>query len=104
MSSIDGKDPSDAFNSVYIPFMIQSPLNVYMPILSTAYFKAAAEGVDVNKSVECVSIRVKLINLINEYLSQQKGINDEVLMVVMSMASVEVSGIIPCHFGCSNFI
>jgi hypothetical protein len=90
MSSIDGKGPVQAFNDEYVPFMLQSPLNVYMPILSTAYFMTTAERVDIDKSVECVTTRGKIITLINEHLSKRKGITDEVLIAVMSMASIEV--------------
>jgi hypothetical protein len=65
MTSIDGQDPSTSFNDDYVQFTLQSPLNVYIPLLTTSYFKAISDGNTVDKVVECIATRVKLINLIN---------------------------------------
>ena len=71
--------------------MLHSPLNANIPILTTAYFKTIADGNDVEKSVEAVSARFKLISLINEHLGDQsKGITDDTLAAVMSMAYNDV--------------
>lgn len=79
------------FNHTYIPFMLQSALNVNIPVLTTAYFKAIADGIDVEKSVDAVSARFKLISLVNGHLSNQsKGLTDEALAAVMSMAYNDV--------------
>jgi hypothetical protein len=92
MSSIDGQDPLTDFNDEYLRFSLQSPLNIYIPILTTAYFKAAAKGIDVEKSVDAVAARVKLITLINEQLRDpEKGITDEALVTVQSLAYNEVA-------------
>ena len=91
MTSVDGQDPSKVFNDNYIPFVSQSPLLSYVPILTTACFKALGDGIDIEKSIDVVAARVKLISLINDHLSaSNRGISDEAIMVVMSMASNEV--------------
>src|ERR1700712_3632282 len=85
----------------YIPFMLQSTLNAYIPILTAAYFKSIADGVDVEKSGDAGSAIFKLISLINEHLSDQsKGLTDESLAVAMSMAyndTINISRQADCH-------
>jgi hypothetical protein len=71
--------------------MLNSPLNANIPILTTAYFKAIADGNDVEKSVDAVSARFKLISLVNDHLgNQSKGLTDDTLAAVMSMAYNDV--------------
>ena len=91
MTSIDGQSPVSSFNDQWIPFMIQSPIIAYIGILTSSYFQAIARGVDVEKSVDAIATRVKLINLINEHLTtHRKGVNDEAIAAVMSLAYNEV--------------
>lgn len=89
ISSIDGKSSSLQSNQQLLPFVLRSTLNAHMPILTTAYFKAIADGADVEKSIEAISARFKIISLVNEHISDQsKGLTDEALAAVMSMAYI----------------
>jgi len=91
MTSIDGSDPPKSFMDEWIPFMIQSPLVSYIPILSTALFQATARHVDIEKSVDTIAVRMKLINLINEHITtHSKGVNEEAIAAVMSLSYNEV--------------
>lgn len=91
MSSIDGQDPVVRFNDEFLPFMIQSPIIAYIGILTSSYFQAIARGIDVEKSVDAIATRVKLIKLINEHLTtNNKGVNDEAIAAVMALAYNEV--------------
>src|SRR5438045_922360 len=91
MTSIDGSDPPKSFMDEWIPFMIQSPLVSYIPILSTALFQATARHVDLEKSVDTIAARMKLINLINEHITtHSKGVNEEAIAAVMSLSYNEV--------------
>ncbi|KAG0651215.1 hypothetical protein D0Z07_1522 [Hyphodiscus hymeniophilus] len=54
-------------------------------------FLAIARGYDVEKSVDVIKTRVKLIKLINEYLTtHSKGVDDEAIAAVMALAYNEV--------------
>jgi len=91
MSSIDGASPVARFNEEWMPFMIQSPILSYLGLLTTSYFQAIAKGIDVEKSVDVVTTRVKLITLINEHLTTySKGVTDDVIAAVMGLAYNEV--------------
>lgn len=91
MSSIDGNDPPPAFNDKWLPFMIQSPIAGYIAILTSSYFQATARQIEWTKSVDVMGARVKLITLINTYLtSQQTALNDEAISTVMSLAYNEL--------------
>src|ERR1700693_5150468 len=91
MSSIDGNDPPPAFNEKWLPFMIQSPIAGYIAILTSSYFQATARQIEWNKSVDVMGARVKLITLINSYLTaHQSALNDEAISTVMSLAYNEV--------------
>jgi hypothetical protein len=91
MTSIDGRAPVTGFNDEWMPFMIQSPIISYIAILTSSYLQALARGIDVEKSVDAISTRVKLINLINEHLTtHSKGVNDEAIAAVMSLAYNEL--------------
>ncbi|KAF4637223.1 hypothetical protein G7Y89_g845 [Cudoniella acicularis] len=91
MSSLDGKDPSPVFNKHWVSFMIQSPLVIYIAILTSSYFRATCRNIDVERSVDAVAARVKLITLINEHIStHSKGVNDEAIAAVMSLAYNEL--------------
>lgn len=80
-----------SFMDQWMPFMIQSPLVVYITILSSSYFQAVSRQIDVEKSVDAVAARVKLITLINAHItSHSKGVNDETIAAVMSLAYNEV--------------
>ena len=75
----------------WMSFMIQSPLVVYITILSSSYFQAVSRKIDVEKSVDAVTARVKLITLINAHITtNSKGVNDEAIAAVMSLAYNEV--------------
>jgi hypothetical protein len=91
MSSIDGNDPPAAFNEKWLPFMIQSPIAGYIAILTSSYFQATARQITWDKSVDVMGARLKLITLINGYLtSHQSALNDEAISTVMSLAYNEV--------------
>ena len=91
MTSIDGQSPVTSFNDQWMPFMIQSPIIAYIGILTSSYFQAIARDIDVEKSVDAIATRVKLIKLINEHLTtHSKGVNDEAIAAVMSLAYNEV--------------
>ena len=94
MSSIDGQSPVARFNEEWMPFMIQSPIVAYIGILTSSYFQAIAKGIDVEKSVDAIATRVRLIKLINEHLTNhRKGVNDEAIAAVMALAYNEVRGV-----------
>lgn len=62
-----------------------------MAILSAAYFQAATRNVAVEKSVDAMSSKGRLITLINEDINKHgNGISDESIAAVMSLASNEV--------------
>lgn len=91
ITTIDGQNPSREFNDWYMPFVMQSALTTYIPILTTACFSAIAGGNDVNKSVDVVAARFKLISLMNEHIGDEnKQITDESLAAVMSMTYNDV--------------
>jgi hypothetical protein len=91
MSSIDGTSPPEKFAAQWVPFMIQSPMIIYLCILTTAYFQAAATRIDVEKSVDVVTTRMKLITLINEHITaNSKGVDDGAIAAVMSLAFNEL--------------
>ena len=91
MSAIDGQNPVSTFNDEFLPFMIQSPIIAYIGILTSSYFQAIARGIDVEKSVDAIATRVRLIKLINEHLTtHNKGVNDEAIAAVMALAYNEV--------------
>ena len=92
MSSMDGLNPTQSFNDQWLPFMIQSSIIVYIGILTAAYFQAVSRGVQVDKSVDAIAARVKVISLINEHLSSNtKDVTDDAIAAVMSLAYNEVS-------------
>ena len=91
MTSIDGIDPPANFMNKWVPFMIQSPLIVYIALLTASYFQAVSRRIDVEKSVDAVAAKMKLISLINAHISSHgKGISDEAIGAVMSLAYNEV--------------
>ncbi len=91
MSSIDGTEPSQVFNDQWLPFIAQSPIAIYVPILSSCYFQASTRRIPVEKSVEVIAIKGKLINLINEHIvSHSRGVNDDSIAAVMSLTYTEV--------------
>ncbi|KAH6662778.1 hypothetical protein B0J14DRAFT_610169 [Halenospora varia] len=91
MSSLDGTDAVPEFNKHWIPFMIQSPLLVYISVLTSSYFQAMARRIDVETSVDAMTARVKLITLINEHITtHSKGVDDEAIGAVMSLAYNEL--------------
>jgi len=91
MSSIDGNEPLAAFNNQWIPFTTQSPIAIYITILTTAYFQATTRGISGDKSVEVIGTKVKLITLINEHIvSHSGGVNDDSIAAVMSLTFNEV--------------
>ncbi|KAH8651569.1 hypothetical protein BGZ60DRAFT_420744 [Tricladium varicosporioides] len=91
MSSLDGTSAVPEFNKYWIPFMIQSPLLVYISVLTSSYFQAMARKVDVETSVDAMTARVKLITLINEHITtHSKGVDDEAIGAVMSLAYNEL--------------
>jgi hypothetical protein len=91
MTSIDGVDPPEGFMGQWLPFMIQSPLVVYIMILTSSYFQATSRRIDVEKSVDAVAAKVKLVTLINAHITtNSKGVNDEAIAAVMSLAYNEV--------------
>lgn len=95
-SSLDGHDPPPAFTTQWMKFLVQSPLVVYLSILSAAYFQATARRINVEKSVDAVATRTRLIGLINEHISgcgSTGGISDEAIAAVMSLSYNEVSDI-----------
>ncbi|PVH69501.1 hypothetical protein DL98DRAFT_661640 [Cadophora sp. DSE1049] len=90
MSSIDGSGPPASFTSQWLPFVTQSPIAIHVAILSAAYFEAASRNVDVEKSIDAISSKVKLITLINEHIGGHgSGVSDESIAAVMSLASNE---------------
>lgn len=95
MSSLDGNDPPAEFSSRYVKLLIQSPVVIYLSILSAAYFQATLRSTDVEKDVDAVRARVKLIGLINEHISEKaergNGVSDEAIAAVMSLSYNEVS-------------
>jgi hypothetical protein len=91
MTSIDGIDPPANFMNKWVPFMIQSPLVVYIVLLTASYFQAVSRRIDVEKSVDAVAAKMKLISLINAHISSHgKGVSDEAIGAVMSLAYNEV--------------
>jgi hypothetical protein len=91
MTSIDGTDPPANFMNKWVPFMIQSPLVVYIVLLTASYFQAVSRRIDVEKSVDAVAAKMKLISLINAHISSHgKGVSDEAIGAVMSLAYNEV--------------
>jgi hypothetical protein len=92
MTSIDGIDPPANFMNKWVPFMIQSPLVVYIVLLTASYFQAVSRRIDVEKSVDAVAAKMKLISLINAHISSHgKGVSDEAIGAVMSLAYNEVT-------------
>jgi hypothetical protein len=93
MCSIDGNQPSAAFIGQWLPFMTQSPIAIYVTILTASYFQAATRRIDVAKSVDAMATKGKLIALINQHIATyDKGVNDDSIAAVMSLAYNEV-----CH-------
>jgi hypothetical protein len=91
MSSIDGTSPPEKFMAQWVPFMIQSPMVIYLCILTTAYFQAAATRIDAEQSIDVVTTKVKLITLINEHITaSSKGVDDGAVAAVMSLAYNEL--------------
>lgn len=76
--------------------MIQSPLVVYLSILSAAYFQATARRIVVEKSVDAMTIKTKLIGLINEHITGAggRGVSDEAVAAVMSLSYNEASSLL----------
>jgi hypothetical protein len=75
----------------WLPFMIQSPMIIYLCILTAAYFQAAATKIDGEQSVDVVTTKVKLITSINEHISaNRKGVDDGAVAAVMSLAYNEL--------------
>ncbi|KAH7411373.1 hypothetical protein BKA64DRAFT_704478 [Cadophora sp. MPI-SDFR-AT-0126] len=90
MSSIDGSESSASFTSQWLPFVTQCPITIHVVILSAAYFEAASRNVDVEKSIDAISLKARLITLINEHIAGHgNGVSDESIAAVMSLASNE---------------
>lgn len=71
--------------------MAQSPIAINVAILSAAYFQATTRSIDVEKSVDAISSKGKLITLINEHIREHvNSVHDESIAAVMSLASTEV--------------
>ena len=71
--------------------MTQSPIAVYITILTSSYFQASTRRIDVQKSVDAIAAKVKLITLINEHIANHsRAVNDESIAAVMSLAYNEV--------------
>jgi hypothetical protein len=91
MSSIDGTEPSQVFNGQWLPFLIQSPIAIYVPILSSCYFQASTRRIPVEKSLEVIATKSDLIALINEHIvSHSRGVDDDSIAAVMSLTYTEV--------------
>lgn len=97
MCSIDGNDAPVAFMNQWLPFMTQSPIAIYIALLTASYFQAASRQIQVENSVDAMAAKGRLINLINDHIvTSGKGINEESIAAVMSLAYNEVST--PIHF------
>lgn len=77
--------------------MIQSPLVAYIGILTASYFDATTRGIRYEKSVDVISVKLKIIAGINEYLKNEiTTISDEAITTVMSLAHNEVYTFCQC--------
>ncbi|KAH9213581.1 hypothetical protein DL95DRAFT_524415 [Leptodontidium sp. 2 PMI_412] len=90
ISSIDGSNSPGALASQWLSFITKSPIAIHVAILSAAYFQAATRNVAVEKSVDAMLSKGRLITLINEDINKHgNGISDESIAAVMSLASNE---------------
>ncbi|KAG4441347.1 hypothetical protein IFR05_003161 [Cadophora sp. M221] len=90
ISSIDGSDSPGALAGQWLSFITKSPIAIHVAILSAAYFQAVTRNVAVEKSIDAMSSKGKLITLINEDINKHgNGISDESIAAVMSLASNE---------------
>jgi hypothetical protein len=63
--------------------MAKSPIMAYGAILSSSCFQAEARGLDVSTQVEAITIRLKILSVINEYLKTSRGTaSDEAIAAV----------------------
>lgn len=91
MCSIDGNNPPATFMNQWLPFMTQSPIAIYITLLTTSYFQAASRQVQVENSVDAMAAKGRLINLINTHIvTSSKGVNEESIAAVMSLAYNEL--------------
>ncbi|KUJ06793.1 uncharacterized protein LY89DRAFT_678374 [Mollisia scopiformis] len=91
MCSIDGHDPPATFMDQWLPFMTQSPISIYITLLTASYFQAATHRIKVENSVDAMAAKGRLISLINAHIvTHSKGVNDESIAAVMSLAYNEV--------------
>jgi hypothetical protein len=91
MCALDGNKPPVRFTEQWLPFVAQSPIAIYVTILTSCYFHATAHKIDVDKSVEATTTKVRLITLINEHIQgHSSGMNDDAIAAVMSLAYNEV--------------
>ncbi|KAI9646841.1 hypothetical protein NHQ30_004841 [Ciborinia camelliae] len=88
VTSIDGQDPPK-IHTQWISFLVQSPMASHMGILTAEYFKALAEGISIEQSIDAIATRIKTINLINESLRKEQ-VTDEAMAAVMSLAYNEL--------------
>ncbi|KAH7355321.1 hypothetical protein BKA65DRAFT_498137 [Rhexocercosporidium sp. MPI-PUGE-AT-0058] len=90
ISSIDGNNSPSKVTSQWLSFVIHSPIAIHAAILSAACFQAATRNLNVEKSVDAMSSKVRLIALINEHIGRHRNcISDESIAAVMSLASNE---------------
>lgn len=101
MCSIDGNDAPAKFMDEWVPFMIQSPIVIYIALLTTSYYHAASRQIKVEDSVDAMAAKGILINLINTHIiTHSKGVDDESIAAVMSLAYNEVESLfVPLGFG-----
>jgi hypothetical protein len=75
----------------WVPFMIQSPIVVYIALLTTSYYQASSRQIKVEDSVDAMAAKGRLISLINTHIrTHSKGVDDESIAAVMSLAYNEV--------------
>jgi H+/gluconate symporter-like permease len=75
MSSLDGNSPPSGFNAEWLSFLAQSPIAIYVTILTSCYFHATAHKIDVDKSLESTQTKVKLIGS-SYYFSFYSGMQE----------------------------
>ncbi|CZR64612.1 uncharacterized protein PAC_14510 [Phialocephala subalpina] len=91
MCSTDGNDAPATFLDQWLRFMTQSPIAINIALLTASYFQATSRQIQVENSIDAMTAKGRLINLINTHIvTSSKGVNEEAIAAVMSLAYNEL--------------
>lgn len=90
MVSIDGIPSPNYYNDQWIPWAVKVPILAYMGIFTAACYQSETQKIPPNKSPIVLGYKVKIINMLNELLSNKETATSiEAIVVVVYLMTNE---------------